>query len=217
MYSYHPRNYFPYACTATPGPTLYPTHENLTSYSYGPVVENVDGVNEAAWLFSQGTGLKLAPTTGEVRNDAYSIVVLFRLSELSGYRRLVDFKQGTSDTGLYLQDGFLRFFPDSTVGTRVVNNDEYVQVVVTRAATGTVRGFVDGVQQWQFTDTTGAALISSENRLGYFEDDRTTGDTANESSAGAVARIRVFDRPLSTTEIGALGQTPGSPCTGSAG
>ena len=27
------------------------------------------------------------------------------------------------------------------------------------------------------------------------------------------ARIRVFDRPLSATEVSNLGQTPGSPCT----
>ena len=83
-------------------------------------------------------------------------------------------------------------------------------MVLTRAADGTVRGFVDGVQQWQFTDTNGFGVIS-DNRLIFFRDNISGGGTG-EHSAGAVARVRLFDRPLTQTEINNLGQTPATDC-----
>jgi hypothetical protein len=202
----------PASCAATPGPSLFQTYVGTDQFQ--DRIESVDGVNEHVQTFGHGNGYLLHPTTGEVRNDAYSIVMLFRLSEIGGYDRLIDFKYGASDSGVYLYNGQLRFYRGSTTGfvtgSKVIANDEYAQVVVTRAADGIMRGFVDGVQQWQFTDTTGDGLVSSDNKLRFFLDNN--GD--DEHSAGAVARIRVFDRPLTTTEVSNLGQTPGSPCTG---
>jgi hypothetical protein len=196
------------SCAATPGPLLSETAPTVTQ-----AVEAVDGVNDNVLRFAHGTGLSMANgqsgTGQEVPSETYSIVVLFRLSEIGGYDRLIDIKDGVSDSGVYLRDGSLVFFPDSTAGSRVVRTDEWVQVVVTRSATGSFRGFLDGAQQFQFNDTAGNALI--ESTLRFFVDN-TSGDTTGEHSAGAVARIRLFGRALSTTEIGALGQTPGSPC-----
>jgi hypothetical protein len=74
-----------------------------------------------------------------------------------------------------------------------------------------VRGYVDGVQQWQFTDTAGDSVISPNNNLFFFVDNNAGGATG-EDSAGAVARIRVFDRPLTATQVANLGQTPNSSC-----
>jgi hypothetical protein len=83
--------------------------------------------------------------------------------------------------------------------------------VLTRAADATVRGFVDGTPQWQFTDTAGDGVISS-NRL-VFSMDNLSGGGTGEHSAGAVARVRLYDRALSQAEINSLGQTPATPCT----
>ena len=89
-------------------------------------------------------------------------------------------------------------------------------VITRRAATpsslATVTGYVDGVEQWQVPDSAGVAVINQENTLRFFRDNDTGGAT-NEHSAGAVARIRLFDRPLSATEVQHLGQTPSTPCT----
>ena len=204
----------PLSCAATPALALVPIGGGGAEWSR--VVESVDGVSEHVGTFSHGAGYELMDTTGEVRSSAYSIVVLFRFSEIGGYDRVIDLKNGTSDTGVYLYYGQLRFYrglsTPSVTGSKVIANNEYAQVVVTRAENGTTRGFVDGVQQWQFTDTTGDALISP-NVLRFFFDNTSDGVTG-EHSAGAVARIRLFDRPLSQTEISNLGQTPGSPCTG---
>jgi hypothetical protein len=200
---------YPLSCAATSGPPLAPVGAGEFSFH---VVEQVDGVREHVAQFSTGGGFSLAPTTSEFPNNSYSIVMLFRLSEIGGFDRLLDFKSGTSDDGVYLVAGSLLFHRRSALGSKVIANNEYAQVVVTRAADGTTRGFVDGAQQWQFADTTGDGLISSANELIFFRDN-TSGGFTTEHSAGAVARIRVFDRPLSQTEINNLGQTPGSPCT----
>jgi hypothetical protein len=198
------------SCSATPGPPLVPW--GYAGYSDGGVVESVDGINEHVQWFEKGGGWRFV-TSGEMRNDAYSVVILFRFEETAGWRRLLEFKNGTSDNGLYLLNGRLTFYPRPATGARTVGVNEYVQVILTRAANGVVRGFVDGAQQWQFTDTTGDALISSASVLFFFLDEGgPAGGT--EESGGAVARIRVFNRPLSNDEIRALGQTPGSPCTG---
>jgi hypothetical protein len=196
-------------CAATPGPGFHALTGIGTSV--GTATESVDGVNEAVATFSQGAGFDIEGVIGQVQANAYTIVVLLRMSQLGGFDRLLDLKNGTSDTGVYLYNGSLRFYPSSATGSKVVANNDWAQVVVTRAADGTVRGFVDSVQQWQFSDSNGFGVISSDNRLIFFRDNLSGGGTG-EQSAGAVARVRLFDRPLSQSEINNLGQTPATPC-----
>jgi hypothetical protein len=163
-------------------------------------------------LFARGGGYRLSPTTGEAGNATYSVAVLFRFSDIGVFRRVLDFKHGTMDSGLYLAAGRLRLYPYTPSGPKVVAADEWVQVVITRAGDGTVAGYVDGVQQWQLDDALFRhAVIDNEDTLRFFQDN-TTGGTTTEHAPGAVARIRVFDRALSATEVRNLGQTPATPC-----
>ena len=196
------------SCAATPGSTLHPISGVGTSVAF--TTESVDGVSEAVATFSQGAGFDISGVIGDVEANAYSIVLLVRMSQLGGFDRLLDFKNLTADSGVYLYDGSLRFYPSSATGSKVIANNEWAQVVVTRAADGTMRGFVDGAQQWQFNDSAGLGVIST-NRLVFFVDNISGGGTA-EQSAGAVARVRLFTRALSPTEVGQLGQTPATPC-----
>jgi hypothetical protein len=194
------------ACANAGGPALSPLGQQLIGGT-----EVVDGVREDVAAFVRGGGYRLSPTTGEAGNTTYSVVVLFRLSDIGVFRRVLDFKHGTSDTGLYLAAGKLRLYPYTPTGTKVVAADEWVQVVLTRAGDGTVTGYVDGAQQWQLADINSVAVIDSENTLRFFQDNQS-GGTTTEHAPGAVARIRVFDRALSATEVRDLGQTPSSPC-----
>ena len=100
--------------------------------------------------FSQNNGLSLSSTTGVVPNDTYTIVMLFSLEQTSGFRRILDFKNGTSDNGLYAQNGYLYFYPTASASSVSISANTYVQVVITRDTSGTVTGYVDGVQQFQF-------------------------------------------------------------------
>ena len=166
----------------------------------------VDGVSRKVLSFPRGNGLLLPPrndNTSVVPNNTYTIVVLFELNDVSNFRRVVDFKNGTSDNGLYVQNGRLRFFPGSSGTTPIVAN-RYVQVVITRDLSGLVKGYVDGAKQFEFSDATAQdAIISNKNTLRFFKDN-TSGGTAGEDSAGSVARIRLYDSALSETDVGKL-------------
>jgi len=163
----------------------------------------VDGTSTTVLTFIQNDGLSLSPTTGVIANDAYSIVMLFSFAQTSGYRRVANFKNGTGDYGLYVLDGHLYFYP-SGYGTPVsISNNTYVQVVLTRDATGLVTGYVNGTQQFQFSDTSaGVAIINGNNTLRFFRDD------GSEASAGSVARIRIYNGVLNATQVAALGRLP---------
>ena len=197
------------ACASAPGPALDVIPAGQADFSRE--TENVDGVSKLVIRFSRGTGFVLAPTTGELGNTTYSVAVLFRFSDIGVFRRVLDFKHGTSDTGLYLAAGKLRLYPYTPSGPKTVAADEWVQVVLTRTTGGTVTGYVDGAQQWQLADTSGVGTIDGSNQLRFFRDNESAG-TTTEHAPGAVARIRVFNRALSATEVRDLGQLPSTPC-----
>jgi concanavalin A-like lectin/glucanase superfamily protein len=153
--------------------------------------------------FGQGNGVSLTPTSGVVPNDTYTIVMLCSLQTTSGYRRLIDFKNAGSDNGLYTQYGHLYLYPAGWGSPVSIAANTWVQVVVTRDTTGTVTGYVDGVQQFQFSDTGSLGVINS-NTLRFFRDD----GGSSESSAGSVARIRLYNGALSSTQVAALSRLP---------
>jgi hypothetical protein len=164
----------------------------------------VDGVSTTVLTFSQGNGVSLSPTTGVVPNDTYTIVMLFSLQQTSSYRRLIDFKNATSDNGLYVQNGHLYFYPVGYGNPVSIAANTWVQLVLTRDTTGTVTGYVDGVQQFQFSDTSSLAVISGSNALRFFRDDGGSG----ESAAGSVARIRLYNGALTASQVSALSRLP---------
>ncbi|MDQ3913607.1 MAG: Ig-like domain-containing protein, partial [Actinomycetota bacterium] len=176
----------------------------------------IDGNSRKVLSFPQGNGVKLSPTTGVVFNGTYTIAILFEFDNVDGYRRIIDFKNGTSDNGLYVHNGNLEFFrgsPLNPAGTGApIAANTYVQVVLTRDASDrSVVGYVDGIQQFSFfdnnklslSDTVNDGVIDSNNTLRFFRDNESDGVTT-EHSSGSVARIRLYDGALTPSEVGAL-------------
>jgi hypothetical protein len=163
----------------------------------------VDGAPRKVLHFPRGNGVKLSPTTSVVPNDTYTIVVLFELDSVDGFRRIIDFKNATSDSGLYIQNGRLRFFPTSSAGPSPIAANQYVQVALSRDSGGTVVGYVEGVQQFSFSDTSGEAVTDANDALRFFRDNQS-GGASTEHSAGSVARIRLYDSALSASDVGEL-------------
>lgn len=165
--------------------------------------EDVGGSLRQVLTFPKGNGLSLS-SGGVISPDSYSIAVLLRFQETSGFRKIIDFKGASSDSGLYNLSGQLSFFPVVTGASTPppFEPNKYVQVVLTRdAATKEVIGYVDGAQQLQFTDTNDLGVVGPAATVRFFKDDDAV---PNEDSAGAVARIRVYDGPLSSSEVSAL-------------
>lgn len=175
----------------------------LTLVNAGQYFTNqlVDGLSRTVLRWPQGSGLALAPTTGIFPSNAYTLVILFKLENVSGYRRLFDPKNAAPDRGLYVRDGKLTVFNNSGDSAVCITNNTWHQVVLTRNAANQVVVYSDGVQRLSYVDSTGAAVVSAD-ALRFFKDD------AAEESAGWVARIRNFATALTPAEVGALDRVP---------
>ena len=141
---------------------------------------------------------------GLLDGASYSIELSFNFSNVGGDRRILDFKNLSTDTGLYTDNSALMFFisnfPNSQViigpsGAFVPGQD--VQLVFTRdAISGTVVGYINGAQQISFTDASGLAIFSAtDNIIQFFIDDTF------EASAGVVDRIRIYDGALTGAQV----------------
>jgi hypothetical protein len=179
-----------------------PALTDLGTNSYNTAT--VDGVSKTVLSFSQNNGVSLSPTTGLVSSTSYSLVMLFSFQQTSSWRRIADVRNATSDGGLYNQSGKLYFYSSASGSGTPITANTYVQVVLTRDPLGTVTGYVNGVQQFQFSDSGGAAIINAGNTIRFFRDDNNAG----EASAGSVARIRVYDGMLTAAQVAALDRLP---------
>jgi hypothetical protein len=171
------------------------------------VTETVGCTPTRLLSFPEGSGLQLANPTAV---NFYSVVVLFRLADLSGYRRI--FAPGNpdfnTDNGLYNRDGRLTVYETgSHPGPTVVFADNtYAEVAFTYNAFR-VAGYTNGVQQVGY-DGAGAQNAS---QMRFFKDNDSGGVTT-EHSAGAVARIRIYNGELTPDEVASIHAT--SPITG---
>ncbi len=166
--------------------------------------ETVEGRPRQVLTFPKANGLSLSGIRSIVSATSYSIVIDARLAEISGYRRLVDFSNGASDLGLYDFGGVLRFYNFAFGTPELIRANTYARIVLTRDARGRIAGYVDGRLAFPPTDDSqqGAAVIGLDI-LRFFQDD---GSVTGEDSAGAVARIRLYDGALTADEV--LGLSP---------
>ena len=204
------------------GPGLDPTY----------ATESVDGQPRTVLTFTEPSGVRIQ-TNGVIAPDNYSAVFLVRFDDTGGtgmipsvlpntFRKILDFKNLSSDSGLYNQNGLLSFYDSANLGSLAVAGmvevpDTYVQIVLTRdGATDLVAAYVDGTQAFSFTDTDDLAVINDPNStdefLNFFIDDNidpTVLPTSEfEGSSGAVSRIRLFDGALTSEEVADLDRTP---------
>ena len=194
------------------------TAPDLVEIESGSTAFTADGTTGVTVLrFAGGRGLALAPTTHVIRSSGYSIELLFRFDLLAGFRKVIDFKNGSTDEGLYLLDGCLTFFPIEKDALTRIGSDSYVQVVLTRDTADRVVGYLDGVRQFAFNDRVGLAKVGGSDGLRFFVDDVTT---TQEWSSGSVSQIRLFDQALTANEVALLACTelaiadPTFPCHG---
>lgn len=124
----------------------------------------------------------------------------------------------SSDAGLYVNDttGLLAFYDGSgmVLGTSsdAVVSGAYAQIVLTRDSSNSlVTVYVNGTAQFSFTDWTNLAALGDATNTGksfltVFQDDgQGIGSTIdNESTGGNIARLRLYDGPLSAAQVAAL-------------
>ena len=157
---------------------------------------NVAGKDKTVFRFAQGQGLLLT-IPSPVLGDEYSIAMLFALDASDGLAKLIDYAKLQEDAGFYNSSGFLLFKNQANTLNPVFIPDTFVQLVVTRSAAGEVRAYVDGVEQFSFTDQGGETAEGTA--FNFFIDDAVTNGLENAS--GSVARITLLDKLLSPDEV----------------
>jgi uncharacterized membrane protein len=170
------------------------------------VTETVGCTPTRVLSFPKGSGVQLN-VTSLVNRDVYSIVVMFRLSDVSGYRRI--FAPGNpnydTDNGLYDFSGQLYFFDTMNFGAGlgpgvVFADDTFAEVAFTHddspsSLSPQTIGYVNGVQEFGYHSHAGEA-----QNMRFFKDN-DSGGVLNEDSAGAVARIRIYNGILTPSEV----------------
>ncbi|MFN0278471.1 MAG: cohesin domain-containing protein [Pyrinomonadaceae bacterium] len=159
------------------------------------VTDTVDGYTRQTLRFPFNSGLSVRLPGVMVPGNSYTIVGLFRFDEVTGYRR-VGGDNPSEDEGAYILDG--RLEGENTANVPFLPN-HYIQVVFVRESNGTVRAYRDGTLRLTVNDTNGTFIFNTFFRM--FKDDA---NPPTEASAGNIARLRLFDAPMSTTQVRAL-------------
>jgi hypothetical protein len=191
-----------------------PTHLYELNNSYadslgGPALIDFGGtLGATSYSFGANQGLAVDNAVGV---GAYTIDTSFVFSSTSGYRRIVDFKGGASDTGLYELSTALDFYNITAGPSGAFADGQQVRVTISRDATGIFRGYVNGVQQLTFNDVGAEASFNAANNTArFFRDDNAVG---GEASAGSVDYIAIYDTVLSAQEIATLAPAVPEPAT----
>jgi len=158
------------------------------------------------WVYPEKNGFVLDVST-LLPTGEYSIAIQMRTALDQVYVKLVDGTDRQRDYGFYLSYDDLGFYPRSFgADNEYVDPDTWYLLVMTRRADGEVAGYINGVERFRFQDTENEAVLPASGQFYFLRDDLETGD--GENSAGAVARLRLFDTALTPAEVLALGGGP---------
>ena len=178
-----------------------PTAPDLVPFALGTYTTvSIGGKPTTVYKFGKQGGLSL-DTTGLI-SDNYTIATLFSFDDISGWRKILDLKNHTSDNALYTLNGQLYYYSFASGGP-AVSSGTFLEAVLTRdSSTNLITTYFDGNPVFSFTDATSDGVISVANILNIFQDDNTTAGT--ESSSGSVAGIRIFNHVLTDAEVANL-------------
>lgn len=177
-----------------------PLHDYQLNGTYadafgGPPLSPDGGtLDPTGYTFAANQGLNIS---GISNGSVYSIDMVFQLTDVTGYRKILDFSDRGPDTGLYVLDGALNFYNVAT-GSPTIAANQMTDVRLDRDAAGIVTGFVNGVQEIQFTDTGNIAVFDTPTQImRFFEDDYAT--SQREASGGFVDSIMIRSDPVPET------------------
>ena len=166
------------------------------------VVSRVPGEGRTKVLkFPNGNGLEV-DTDGLVPSKRYSVVMTFKLASAGtdDYARILNptLPADDNDAGLYLYNDYLLWYQatggiNGTEGR--VTAGKFIEVAFTRSGGDRLRVYIDGQRDISYLDTEQFGVIQNHS-LRFFVD-----NSNNETSAGKVARIRLWNDALSAKKV----------------
>lgn len=171
-----------------------------TGAFFDDALTDLSCIERPLYYFDANSGVQFDNgAAGNFFANSYSIEMYFAYDNNNGFFRVIDFKNRTSDFGLYATSSTLVFYDELTVGTTAFGAGQFVHLVVTRdGLTDEVSLYVNGSQLGSFTDTNGEALTNASNVLNFFQDDLIFG---GEAQPGDIALLKIYDYPLTATNV----------------
>jgi hypothetical protein len=172
---------------------LAPALNNLSTGNF--VIESLPELScltRPVYSFAQNSGVQFDNgAAGNFLNTTYTIETYFKFTINTGFMRVMDFKNRTSDFGMYATTTSLDFYPDGSYPTTVFSQPDYVHLVLSRdGTTGDVKIYINGQFLAGFNDVNSNALLDASNVLNFFQDDFVFG---GESRPGNIALLKLYD------------------------
>lgn len=140
--------------------------------------------------------------------EEYTIGLKFSFENtLGGWRKIIDYKNSTVDTGFYFYNGgHLNFYNYGVNGASVTQPNQVVDLIVRRNKSGTFEAYVvDGTTKkfdMSVQDTSGQGIpmvVNEKTRLGFFFDDIAT--NAEASPGGKVYNLKIWDKYMDPDDV----------------
>lgn len=202
-----------------PQPVLcFDFYGNLNANGNAVAMTPIDGVGgfsegesicklDSLYSWDISTGLILQDPANYFPQDHYTIELLFKFTTQpypSLWQKIIDFKNRTSDRGLYLYNSNLQMYEQYTGTSSTAQPDTWFRLFLTRdASTDSIKGYINNNLEIALEDVLGNGIFT--DALILFKDDSLT---IREESAGIIDYVRIYDYPLSEEEIGTLVRTP---------
>jgi hypothetical protein len=189
------------------GPNLGNLLDNntLADANGGPSLVSYGGTLSHGYTFGVQQGLSLSGTGAF---DVYSIDIHFYFDDVSAsfnrFQRIIDFKNRTSDSGLYDHNGGVVSFAASGSGdgsggstNEVFSNGVLVDLLVQRDRSGLFSVSVNVNLAYSFVDPDSSTVFSGPNNIMYFfiDDFQTLLNFPPEAGSGFVDFIQVTVPP----------------------
>eukprot|EP00698_Gefionella_okellyi_P010136 TRINITY_DN2610_c0_g2_i1.p2 TRINITY_DN2610_c0_g2~~TRINITY_DN2610_c0_g2_i1.p2 ORF type:complete len:321 (-),score=82.12 TRINITY_DN2610_c0_g2_i1:85-1047(-) len=155
------------------------------------LVPHGGSVTSGGYVFQANQGLALDVPAQYA--DHYRFRIRFSFALTSGYRRILAFKERTTDNGFYALNGAANLYPQSTGSTVQVTANQVVDFIVTRDRNTKVFSVCqNGADALTLTDTDNIAVATVTNGVAkflFFEDDLVV---QGEASAGTAYLIQLM-------------------------
>jgi OOP family OmpA-OmpF porin len=163
-------------------------------------IPGTDDLSRSIYLFEKNSGLQFNNLEAKgFLNKSFTIEIYFKLDELDSWKRVLDFKNRKSDYGSYIYDGKLNFYDYAISEKAPVRANQYVHYVYSRDfETKIIKMYINGLSKVEFKDPGSEGVLDNDQVLNFFQDDLIAN---HESSAGAIALIRVYDRVMTPVFI----------------
>lgn len=179
------------------------------------VNDTVDGNARTVFAFNgnatppiQQAGLTFNDSSNLIGPPSYSIELVFKFSDLNGWRRIVDVQNRQSDDGFYVAPGHqLSVYPTAT-GTTALSPNTYYDVILTDSGS-TVVAYLNGSQEFSVNDP--QMNLNRSNNPSQIMNlflDNTVGGGIGEFSDGRIALFEAFDGVLTSSEAASLAADP---------